>query len=96
MKYISIGAMSEEEEKSLDPSEMAEDGTLVIENFPGAADMGMRLEARIVYSDGVASPWISSKEPVSGHPHPVLGENSNNHPENASSLAVTGLSCRSQ
>ena len=74
MKYISIGAMSEEEEKSLDPSEMAEDGTLVIENFPGAADMGMRLEARIVYSDGVASPWISSKEPVSGHPQPVLGE----------------------
>ena len=96
MKYISIGAMSEEEEKSLDPSEMAEDGTLVIENFPGAADMGMRLEARIVYSDGVASPWISSKEPVSDPPHPVLGENSNNHPETVSSLAVTGLSCRSQ
>ena len=75
MKYISMGAMSEEEEKSLDPSEMAEDGTLVIENFPGAADMGMRLEARIVYSDGVASPWISSKEPVSGHPQssPCVG-----------------------
>ena len=70
MKYISLGAMSEQEHRSLDPSEMAEDGTLVIENFPGAADMGMRLEARILYSDGVASPWISSKEPVSDHVPP--------------------------
>ena len=46
---------------------MAEDGTLVIEDFPGAADKAMRLEARILYSDGVFSPWISSKEPVSDH-----------------------------
>jgi len=63
VKYISLGAMSEQEHRSLDPSEMAEDGTLVIEDFPGAADKAMRLEARILYSDGVFSPWISSKEP---------------------------------
>ena len=67
VKYISLGAMSEQEHRSLDPSEMAEDGTLVIEDFPGAADKAMRLEARILYSDGVFSPWISSKEPVSDH-----------------------------
>jgi len=35
----------------------------VIDDFPGAADKAMRLEARILYSDGVFSPWISSKEP---------------------------------
>ena len=70
MKYISLGAMSEQEHRSLDPSEMAEDGTLVIEDFPGAADKAMRLEARILYSDGVFSPWISSKEPVSDHASP--------------------------
>jgi len=63
VKYISLGAMSEQEHRTLDPSEMAEDGTLVIEDFPGAADKAMRLEARIKYSDGVFSPWISSKEP---------------------------------
>jgi len=63
VKYISLGAMSEQEHRSLDPSEMAEDGTLLIEDFPGAADKAMRLEARILYSDGVFSPWISSKEP---------------------------------
>lgn len=63
VKYISLGAMSEQQQRTLDPSEMAEDGTLVIEDFPGAADKAMRLEARILYSDGVFSPWISSKEP---------------------------------
>jgi len=63
VKYISLGAMSDQEHRSLDPSEVAEDGTLVIQDFPGAADKAMRLEARILYSDGVFSPWISSKEP---------------------------------
>ena len=70
VKYISLGAMSEQKHRSLDPSEVAEDGTLVIKDFPGAADKAMRLEARILYSDGVFSPWISSKEPVSDHPPP--------------------------
>jgi len=70
VKYISLGAMSEQEHRSLDPSEMAEDGTLVIEDFPGAADKAMRLEARILYSDGVFSPWISSKEPSEINPPP--------------------------
>ena len=70
VKYISLGAMSKQEHRSLDPSEVAEDGTLVIQDFPGAADKAMRLEARILYSDGVFSPWISSKEPVSDHPPP--------------------------
>ena len=67
VKYISLGAMQEQEHRELDATEVAEDGTLVIEDFPGAGDKAMRLEARIVYSDGVASPWISSKEPVSDH-----------------------------
>ena len=75
VKYISLGAMSEQEHRSLDPSEMAEDGTLVIEDFPGAADKAMRLEARILYSDGVFSPWISSKEPVSNHVPPLIMKN---------------------
>ena len=75
VKYISLGAMSEQEHRSLDPSEMAEDGTLVIEDFPGAADKAMRLEARILYSDGVFSPWISSKEPVSNHAPPLIMKN---------------------
>ena len=66
VKYISLGAMQEQEHRELDATEVAEDGTLVIEDFPGAGDKAMRLEARIVYSGGVASPWISSKEPVSG------------------------------
>ena len=67
VKYISLGAMQEQEHRELDATEVAEDGTLVIEDFPGAGDKAMRLEARIVYSGGVASPWISSKEPVSDH-----------------------------
>ena len=67
VKYISLGAMQEQEHRELDATEVAEDGTLVIEDFPGAGDKAMRLEARIVYTGGVASPWISSKEPVSDH-----------------------------
>jgi len=68
VKYISIGAMQEQEHRELDATEVAEDGTLVIEDFPGAGDKAMRLEARIVYTGGVASPWISSKEPNSIDP----------------------------
>jgi len=68
VKYISLGAMQEQEHRELDATEVAEDGTLVIEDFPGAGDKAMRLEARIVYSGGVASPWISSKEPNSIDP----------------------------
>ena len=98
VKYISLGAMSEQQQRTLDPSEMAEDGTLVIEDFPGAADKAMRLEARILYSDGVFSPWISSKEPVSDHAPPPSHEEKlqKYQSESLSSWAVTGLSCSSR
>merc|ERR1712179_162486 len=60
VKYISLDSMTEPEIVILQPSE---DGTLVIDQFPGADDKGMRLEGRIKYGDGVFSPWVSSKEP---------------------------------
>ena len=62
IKYISLDSMSEPEIVILQPSE---EGNLVIEEFPGAADKAMRLEGRIKYGDGVTSPWVTSKEPVS-------------------------------
>merc|ERR1712179_569852 len=61
VKYISLDSMGEPEIVILQPSE---DGTLVIDQFPGADDKGMRLEGRIKYGDGVFSPWVSSKEPA--------------------------------
>ena len=64
MKYQSLDVMVEQETRTLQPSE-EEDASLTIEEFPGAADKGMRLEARIKYADGVFSPWVSSREPVS-------------------------------
>lgn len=63
VKYIKVDVMSEQETRTLFPSE-SEDGILLIEDFPGAADNGMSLEARIKYSDGVLSPWVSSKDPT--------------------------------
>jgi len=61
IKYISLDSMSEPEIVILQPTE---DGNLVIEGFPGAGDKAMRLEGRIQYSDGVTSPWVTSKEPT--------------------------------
>merc|ERR1719348_204021 len=61
IKYISLDSMSEPEIVILQPSE---EGNLVIEEFPGAADKAMRLEGRIKYGDGVTSPWVTSKEPT--------------------------------
>jgi len=60
IKYISLDSMSEPEIVILQPSE---EGNLVIEEFPGAADKAMRLEGRIKYGDGVTSPWVTSKAP---------------------------------
>ena len=70
MKYQSLDVMVEPETRTLQPSE-EEDASLIIEEFPGAADKGMRLEARIKYADGFFSPWVSSKEPVSHHSQTV-------------------------
>ena len=64
MKYQSLDVMVESETRTLQPSE-EEDASLIIEEFPGAADKGMRLEARIKYADDFFSPWVSSREPVS-------------------------------
>jgi len=61
IKYISLDSMSEPEIVILQPSE---EGNLIIEEFPGAADKAMRLEGRIKYGDGVTSPWVTSKEPT--------------------------------
>merc|ERR1712059_100284 len=61
MGYTNMDVMSEPVSVTLQPSE---DGTLIIENFPGAGDRGMRVEARLKYVDGVFSPWVSSKEPT--------------------------------
>jgi len=61
VKYINLDVMSEPVIVNLQPSE---DGTLFIEEFPGAGDRGMRIEARINYADGILSPWVSSKEPT--------------------------------
>jgi Fe2+ transport system protein B len=63
VKYIKVDVMSEQETRTLFPSE-SEDGILLIEDFPGAADNGMSLEARIKYTDGVFSSWVSSKDPT--------------------------------
>ena len=73
MKYQSLDAMVEQETRTLQPSEQ-EDASLTIEEFPGAADKGMRLEARIKYADGVFSPWVSSREPVSKNTQNNLSE----------------------
>jgi hypothetical protein len=76
VKYIKVDVMSEQEMRTLLPSE-SEDGVLLIEDFPGAADNGMSLEARIKYADGVLSPWVSSKDPVS------IGDNTYPHSTDA-------------
>ena len=81
MKYQSLDAMVEQETRTLQPLE-EEDVSLTIEEFPGAADKGMRLEARIKYADGVFSPWVSSREPVS-HDLIQLGLRNNSSTESA-------------
>jgi len=42
-----------------------QDGRIVLEEFPGAADNGIRIEARIKYQGFESwSPWVSTQNPV--------------------------------
>ena len=54
----------DEQERTIPMSEL-QDRRIVLDNFPGAADNGMRIEARIRYLGFESwSPWISTKNPV--------------------------------
>ena len=58
-----MGVM-EEQEKTLSTAEL-QDGKIVLEDFPGASDNGMRIEGRIKYVGFESwSPWISTQNPV--------------------------------
>ena len=57
----------EEQEKTVASSDL-EDGKIVLDDFPGAADNGMRIEGRIKYLGFESwSPWISTQNPVRYH-----------------------------
>jgi len=70
VKYYNMGVM-EEQEKTVASSEL-QDGRIVIDDFPGAADNGMRIEGRIKYLGFESlSEWISTQNPI---PEIVLEE----------------------
>ena len=57
-------SVMEEQEKTLSTAEL-QDGKIVLEDFPGASDNGMRIEGRIKYVGFESwSPWISTQNPV--------------------------------
>lgn len=63
LKYNNIGIM-EQQEKTILLSDL-QDGRIVLDDFPGAADNGMRIEGRIKYTGFESwSPWISTRDPV--------------------------------
>lgn len=63
LKYANIGIM-EEQEKTVASSDL-QDGKIVLDDFPGAADNGMRIEGRIKYLGFESwSPWISTQNPI--------------------------------
>jgi len=63
LKYNNIGIM-EQQEKTILLSDLI-DGRIVLDDFPGAADNGMRIEGRIKYTGFESwSPWISTRDPV--------------------------------
>ena len=58
----------EQQEKKILLSEL-HDGRIVLDDFPGAADNGMRIEGRIKYTGFESwSPWISTRDPVRYRP----------------------------
>jgi len=62
LKYNNIGVM-EEQEIEVGLSEL-QDGRIVLDDFPGAADSGMKIEGRIKYAHFESwSPWISTQNP---------------------------------
>merc|ERR1719153_1604534 len=63
VKYVNLGVMDEQE--TTIPISDLQDGKIVLEDFPGAADNGMRIEARIKYLGFDSwSPWISTETPI--------------------------------
>jgi len=63
VKYYNMGVM-EEQEKAVASSDL-QDGRIVLDDFPGAADNGMRIEGRIKYLGFESwSPWISTQNPI--------------------------------
>jgi len=63
VKYNLMGVM-EEQERTLSTAEL-QDGKIVLEDFPGASDNGMRIEGRIKYVGFESwSPWISTQNPI--------------------------------
>ena len=63
MKFLNLG-VTEEQEKRFSLSDL-EDGKIVLDDFPGATDNGMQIQARIKYLGFESwSPWISTENPV--------------------------------
>ena len=57
----------EQQEKTILLSDL-QDGRIVLDDFPGAADNGMRIEGRIKYTGFESwSPWILTRDPVRYH-----------------------------
>lgn len=63
LKYSNLGIMFEDT-KTVAFSDL-QDGRIVLEEFPGAADNGIRIEARIKYQGFESwSPWVSTQNPI--------------------------------
>lgn len=67
IKYQNVGFM-EKQELMIDSSSI-QDGRIILDNFPGAADNGMKIEGRIKYPGFDSwSPWVSTADPVPAGP----------------------------
>jgi len=63
LKYSNLGIMFEDT-KTVAFSDL-QDGQIVLDEFPGAADNGIRIEARIKYQGFESwSPWVSTQNPI--------------------------------
>jgi len=63
IKYNNRG-VTEEQDKEVDFADLT-DGKIVLEDFPGAEDNGMKIEARIKYTGFESwSPWVSTQNPI--------------------------------
>lgn len=63
LKYQNLG-VTEEEEKTVN-HEDTENGRIILDEFPGAGDNGMKIQGRVKYAGfELWSPWVSTADPV--------------------------------
>jgi len=63
VKYQNFG-VTEEEETSINHVD-TEEGRIILNEFPGAGDNGMKIQGRVKYAGfEIWSPWVSTADPV--------------------------------